>query len=442
MELNTSEAQFINKLLEEKNLKEYFECQTRGISDESFVEETPQKAWKFIQEYVKQYNRIPTLQSVKDQVPLFAPGNTPDQFAYYRDKLIKQMHRIKIANFATDLAKKVQNDENEIIEFIGKTYQSLIKGERISDFGRFREMLDRIDEYKRKLAAGEQPIGIPTGITPLDEHFLGFRPGDYGIISGRPGEGKTTLALFMAYSAFMEGHKVSYITLEMPREQIFEKLDALSTRISINKIKRMKLTEKELAQYRERAEQIKTHESDIYVHDRTGSCTIVTVEAILNQDEPDILFVDSIYLMRGTSKKTQWENIKELSNMIKQLAMKYRKPIVVLSQVNRDGTDTIKNGELPSVAHLSYSDALGQDADHVFVLTSNEKTRFYKAKRLSAIKLRGAAEKDMIVKWDPTTNYFEYIDEYNNVRSASKDVQNVVDMQQAYKPKEFSDNTK
>jgi len=439
MELNTSEAQFIHKLIEEKNLKEYFESQTRGIQNETFTEESPKKAWEFIQDYTRQYSRLPTLRVIQEQVPTFVPGPVPDQFAYYRDKLVRQMHRITIANFTTELARKVQNDDDSIIEFIGRTYQNLIKGERISDFGRFREMMDRITEYEQRLTAGEQPMGIPTGIVPLDEHFLGFRPGDYGVISGRTGEGKTTLALFMSFSAFMAGYKVSYITLEMPREQIFEKLDACATGISINKIKRLKLTNDELTKYRERADQIRTRESDILVHDRTGSCSIVTVEAILNQDEPDILFVDSIYLMKGNSSKSQWESIKETSNRLKQLAMKYRKPIVVLSQVNRDGADIIKTGELPSISNLSYSDALGQDADHVFVLTSNERTRFFKAKRLSSIKLRGAAEKDMAVKWDPTTNFIEYLDEYKNLRSPEKQVQEALELQEAHR-QPFNDN--
>jgi replicative DNA helicase len=441
MELNTSEAQFVHKLLEEKSLKEYFDCQTRGVNDNSFTEESPKASWKFIQDYTREYGDLPTLRTVQEQVPTFTPGPTPEQLAYYRDKLIRQMNRLKVANFATDLAQKVQDDDPSIIDFIGRTYQALIGSERISDFGRFREMMDRIIEYSQRCIAGEEPMGVPTGIKELDDHFLGFRPGDYGVISGRTGEGKTTLALFMAFSAFMQGYKVSYITLEMPREQIFEKLDALATGISINKIKRLKLTEEELAKYKERAEQLKVGDSDILIHDRTGSCSIITVEAILNQDLPDILFVDSIYLMKTNGSKSQWEGIKETSNRLKQLAMKYRKPIIVLSQVNRDGADTIRGGELPSIAHLSYSDALGQDADHVFVLTSNDKTRFYHAKRLSTMKLRGAEEKDMMVKWEPTTNYFEYLDEYKNVKAPSKEVQDVLESQEAHKPV-FNDQSK
>lgn len=440
MELNTSEAQFVHKIIEEKSLKDFFECQASGLNSEVFTEEAPKSAWHFIEGYVKKYNSIPTLRTVQDQIPTFSPGGVPEKFSYYRDKLAKQVRRSQIANFATDLARKVRDDENGIVEFIGSTYHTLVKTEKLDDAGSFKEMMERIAEYKRKQAAGEEPTGIPTGITPLDEHFLGFRPGDYGVISGRTGEGKTTFALFFAFSAFMAGYKVCYITLEMPREQIFEKLDALATGISIDKIKRLKLTEEEEAKYKERAEKIKTHNSDILVHDRTGSCSVVTVEAIINQDEPDIIFVDSIYLMKGNSSKSQWESIKEISNKLKQLAMKYKKPIIVMSQVNRDGAETIKSGDLPGISNLSYSDALGQDADHVFVITSNEKSRVFKAKRLSTIKLRGASEKDMLVKWEPKTNFIEYLGEYKELRMPDKEVQEVIERQNGHGA--FHDTTK
>ena len=435
LELSTPEAQFIYKLLQNKSLKEYFEAQTRGICTDIFTEDIPREVWTFILEYVTKYNKLPTFEAVRDQVPLFTPAPVPDEFEYYRDRLVRQSQRNYMAKFVADLARMVQDDDSKTIELIGKAYQDLIKGARLSDFGRFRDMEDRIREYERKLIENIPPMGIPTGIPELDEHFLGYRPGDYGIICGRMGEGKTTVALFMAFSAFMIGHKVSYVTLEMPREQVFEKLDALATGISINKIKRLTLTQDELAKYQEKATAMKNRESDILIHDRTGNCSIITIEAIMNQDEPDILYIDSIYLMRGISKgQSDWERIKEISNGLKQLAMKYRRPIVVLSQVNRAGEEEIRNGRLPSLAHLSYSDSVGQDVDHAFVLTSNEKTRFYHAKRFSSMKLRGAAEKDIVVRWEPTTNFIEYLDEYKNLRMPDSEIQEVIDLQNSHSP--------
>ncbi len=432
MELKTSEVKFLHKLIQEKNLQHYFESKTRGITDDAFTESLSSSVWKFINKHVDKYNSIPAIETVQEQFPDFTPASVPDRFEYYRDAVINQHIREQVSNFAHELAIKVAEDNPEILEFIGKTYQELIKGARLSDFGRFRDMEDRIAEYIKRVASGVQAMGVPTGISPLDEHFLGFRPGDYGIISGRPGEGKTTVALFMAFNAFMNNYKVSYVTLEMPREQLFEKLDALATGITINKIKKMDLSDEELNIYKIKAAEVKEMEGDFRIHDRTGVCTPTTIEAILTQDEPDILYLDPIYLMKTDDKKRGWEGIKDNSNQIKALAMKYRVPIVILSQINRNGQESIDLGNALTVADLSFSDSLGQDADHAFVLTGNAKTRYHKAKRFTSVKLRGASEKDIAIKWDPTTNFIEYLCEYSQLSTPAMESQAIVQAQQNY----------
>ncbi len=431
--INTSEAQLLAKIISDTNLRQFFEAQTRGIDEECFTEDATLKAWEFIVNHVKQYKTLPSLRTVQEQIPTFSPGEAPERLEYYQDKVILQKQKSTMAGLIQDIALLLQEDRTEkALELISDKYQDLIRDIKMSDFGSFREMLDRIIEYEKRVSSGENPMGVPTGIKELDEHFLGFRPGDYAVLSGRPGEGKTTLALSMGFNAFIAGYKVSYITLEMPREQIFEKLDALATGISINKIKRMSLTKEELARYKRRAEQLHGAESDIRVHDRTGDCGIVTIEAILNQDEPDILFVDPIYLMKGSGKKNEWQNIKDNSNSLKRLAIQYRRPIVITSQINRAGKDSIIAGESPTIENLSYSDALGQDADHAFVLTGNARTRFYKTKRLTSIKLRGAEPKDIVVKWDPKTNFVEYFCEYSKLPSPDQEAQEVIKLQNTH----------
>lgn len=434
VELNTSEAQFLHKLIQDHNLRVFFESRSLGIEETHFFEDIPKSVWLYIIHYVQTYNTIPALRTIQEQIPEFTPGQTPERMEYYRDKLIRQYQKNKIASFALELARMVQEDDDTAINFIGSTYDQLIRGTQIGEYGRFTEMPGRIESYNQRKAVGESPMGVPTGIPQLDEHFMGFRPGDYGVIAGRTGEGKTTLALFMAFSAFMAGFKVSYVTLEMPREQLFEKLDALATRIPIKKIKRLNLTDEELVRYQERAQEISAHEKDINVHDRTGACTTTTIEAILTQDEPDILFIDSIYLMRSLEKTKGWEGLKVISNELKALAMKYKKPIIVLSQVNRSGEEAIKIGELPTLGNLSYADSIGQDADHVLVITSNARTRFFKAKRLTTMKLRGESEKDIAVKWDPTTNFIEYLDEYHRLREPSAEMKQTIELQEGYIP--------
>lgn len=60
------------------------------------------------------------------------------------------------------------------------------------------------------------PDPVPTGIPSLDHHLVdGMRPGVYTIL-GRPGEGKSALALMVAATAAVRGDCAAVLSLEMP----------------------------------------------------------------------------------------------------------------------------------------------------------------------------------------------------------------------------------
>ena len=88
--------------------------------------------------------------------------------------------------------------------------------------------------------------------------------------------------------------------------------------------------------------------------------------AQIERNKPSIVFVDYLTLMRtnrsGASK--DWLNVGELSAELKALAEDYQIPIVTASQINRAGA----GNQTPGTEHLSYADAVGQDADCVITM--------------------------------------------------------------------------
>lgn len=61
-----------------------------------------------------------------------------------------------------------------------------------------------------------RPRPVPTGIPKLDHVLIGgLKPGVYTVL-GRPGEGKSALAIFMAESVATSGSGAAVISLEMP----------------------------------------------------------------------------------------------------------------------------------------------------------------------------------------------------------------------------------
>ena len=81
-------------------------------------------------------------------------------------------------------------------------------------------------------------VGVPTGLTDLDEKLGGLHKSDLVIIAGRPSMGKTALATNIAYYAAKnmqennEKGSVAFFSLEMSSEQLSTRILSEQARIS------------------------------------------------------------------------------------------------------------------------------------------------------------------------------------------------------------------
>ena len=78
--------------------------------------------------------------------------------------------------------------------------------------------------------------GIPTGFDELNRRTGGFHGGELILIAGRPGMGKSSFAVNIAeYISFHENQCVAIFNLEMPKEQIVNRI--LCSQALVNSIK-------------------------------------------------------------------------------------------------------------------------------------------------------------------------------------------------------------
>ena len=94
------------------------------------------------------------------------------------------------------------NAEN-IIENTEKSLFDLAeRGTFSQSFLKFNQALDQTIEMATQAMQNEQGIvGVPTGLTDLDEKLGGLHKSDLIIVAGRPSMGKTALATNIAYNA-------------------------------------------------------------------------------------------------------------------------------------------------------------------------------------------------------------------------------------------------
>src|SRR5690606_38377915 len=85
-------------------------------------------------------------------------------------------------------------------------------------------LIDQIDEWHNN---PDSLRGTPSGFTDFDRLTGGLRGGDLVIVAGRPGMGKTTLAINMGENVALD-HKVRgtvlIFSMEMPTEQLMTRM--------------------------------------------------------------------------------------------------------------------------------------------------------------------------------------------------------------------------
>lgn len=186
---------------------------------------------------------------------------------------------------------------------------------------------------------------IPTPWEKINELLQGgLGQGDFGLIFGGPGGGKSWALVAIACFAIKLGYNVIYYTLELGEDYVGRRCDACITKIPVNKI----------SSYRDKVEEIipQIPGKLIVKEFDAGRATVSTVEAHIKkvkeqEFEPDLIIIDYADLL-STRKKTNDRKgeIDDIYINIKGLSKRLKLPIWSVSQVNRAGAqDNVVEGD-------------------------------------------------------------------------------------------------
>ena len=106
-----------------------------------------------------------------------------------------------IAKEAYDANKEVSDILDNVEQSIFNITQNRLKGGFTQINPILLEALEKLEQTRSK---GGTVIGVPSGLLDLDEITSGFQDGDLIIVAGRPGMGKTSLALSMLRNAALD----------------------------------------------------------------------------------------------------------------------------------------------------------------------------------------------------------------------------------------------
>lgn len=210
--------------------------------------------------------------------------------------------------------------------------------------------------------------GVTSGFHVLDECTNGFQDTDLIYLGGRPGMGKTTMALNMMWSAIKRDVPVAFISLEMKHRQLSLKLVALVARVSYEDLRRGRLSDSDWKKVSDA--QLKISQSPVYCDDlggRTITDIFSKVSKLKREKNIGFLVVDYIQLMSlEIDDKSIYETTTKISKRFKEMAKDLDIPVLVLTQLSRAAEST--PGGKPKLYHLKESGGLEQDADCVILL--------------------------------------------------------------------------
>jgi replicative DNA helicase len=217
-----------------------------------------------------------------------------------------------------------------------------------------------------------ETYGFPTGYHDMDALTGGLQRSDLIILAARPSQGKTSLALSVAYNAaYLANLTVGIFSLEMSRDQLVHRILAMHTGIDMQRLRLGNLRSDELSLAFEGMGEL----SDIplYIEDSAG-LSIAEVRAkarrLKAESGLDLLMIDYLQLMSGRRTENRVQEVSEISRGLKALARELDVPVIALSQLSRAVEG--RQSHIPLLSDLRESGSLEQDADIVMFIYREE----------------------------------------------------------------------
>ena len=266
-----------------------------------------------------------------------------------------------------------QDKVEEVLDGAQKKIFDLAEKKGSSDFEPLSNVLERgFLEIERLFNNKGSITGVGSGIRDLDAKTSGFQKGDMVLIAARPSMGKTTFALNIAeFAALVENKSVVIFSLEMSKEQLAYKLLCSEANVDMLKLRTGNLDEDDWDRIARATGPLS--KARIYIDDTAGlsvmemrsKCRKIKMEYGI-----DLILIDYLQLMSGSSSENRQQEVSEISRSIKALAKEMECPVIALSQLSRAPEQ--RADHRPMLSDLRESGSIEQDADVVMFLYRDE----------------------------------------------------------------------
>lgn len=315
--------------------------------------------------------------SLFDGVPRFS--NITEYVRQIKEASIKRQ-AIYLADWLAKTAEATDVTADELLTRLTAKVEALQQSKIVDDLISSESAVDRtLTSLNERWNSGREIIGLPTGLTDLDDLLNGIRPGKVYCIAASTGLGKTTLALnwadnFVSSAPESEMPVGLIISLEMGVEELTVKLLSVRTRIDSARIESGHLSESERKSVRRAAGNLASLPIE-YVEGFspvTASSITSRVEKIRRKHgRLDFLIVDYLQLLDASEQhENEHARLTEISRTLKRIAQRHQIPVIALSQLNRQWAN--RQQKDPELSDLRGSGSIEQDSDVVIFIAPED----------------------------------------------------------------------
>lgn len=311
------------------------------------------------------------LTSLVNRVP--TSGNAESYAHIIEDASIRR----RIIHASGNIAASAMNDPADVAMAIAEEQIFAISQRRNrSSYSKISDVMSkcmkRLDEVSQNRSA---IVGVPSGFAVLDQLTKGFRRGALYIIAARPGMGKTSAMLNMAYYAAKHDYKVGFFSLEMSEEELGYRLISSESGVNNTAIQTGWVEEGDWEKVLYVMNEIA--ESNLIIDD-TGGLSIAQLRSRARQMKAkeglDFIIVDYLQLLTAAKEGKRMDNrvleLGEISRDLKNLAKELDIPVLAGAQLSRAVEQ--RQNKIPQLSDLRESGAIENDADCVMFIYRDE----------------------------------------------------------------------
>jgi replicative DNA helicase len=337
------------------------------ITTEFFADDRWSRVYEYILDHWRKYSQAADEHVIAGNFPSYQWAPVSYSFDYLVDALRVRRAKSIYLDALNDAAALVSSPDAADTWKMGEIMQAATMQVRIEtapplDIDHVSHITELDDVLMERMDDPGYLRGIRTGFKGIDYVTGGLQPEQLVVLIGLPKSLKSSVLLYIALKVQAQAKSGLFVGFEMSNAEQRDRSASLLSGVGLTKILNGTLTVGEHTDVMAAVRMREMMRPLIYSADLSNTMTVSGLQGKIMEYGPDVLFIDSAYLMQSELPKVTQGDASALTDVarsLKKLAQTQRIPIVVTTQAS----STRSRGGKLNADSAMYTQAWRQSAD-------------------------------------------------------------------------------